>query len=83
MEEAQKRQLDLIFADMGMNMSTGFNIYARKVLKSRKIPFEIKSEDPFYSDSNIKRLKESVKQLEEGKTRYYEPKEVENEKIVD
>jgi len=47
-------------------MSAAFNIFARKMSREKRIPFEV-SIDPFYSESNIKVLKESIKQLEEGK----------------
>ena len=42
------------------------NIYARTVVRQRKIPFEIKAEnDPFYGESNAKILKESIEQMEQ------------------
>ena len=47
-------------------MSTAFTIFAKKVLKERRIPFEI-SADPFYSESNIAHLKRGIKALNEGK----------------
>jgi DNA-damage-inducible protein J len=48
-----------------MSASTAFNIYARTVVRQRKIPFEITAEnDPFYSESNAKILKESIEQME-------------------
>jgi DNA-damage-inducible protein J len=34
--------------------------------REKRIPFEV-SVDPFYSESNMKILKESIKQLEQGK----------------
>ena len=43
-----------------------FNIYARTVVRQRKIPFEITAEnDPFYGESNAKILKESIEQMEQ------------------
>ena len=42
-------------------------IYAKKVLRDRKIPFEIEAPDPFYSESNIRNIEESLKQIREGK----------------
>ena len=47
-------------------MSTAFNIFAKKVIREKRIPFDV-SIDPFYSDSNQNALQESIKQLEEGK----------------
>ncbi|MEI3100446.1 MAG: type II toxin-antitoxin system RelB/DinJ family antitoxin [Oscillospiraceae bacterium] len=52
--------------ELGITMSTAFNIFARKMSREKRIPFEV-SIDPFYSENNIKAIKESIKQLEEGK----------------
>jgi DNA-damage-inducible protein J len=66
-----KKQAEALFKEMGMNMSTAFNIFARQAVRQRKIPFEVSVEtteedDPFYSESNMKVLKESIRQLEKG-----------------
>jgi DNA-damage-inducible protein J len=54
--------------DMGMNITTFFMIYAKRALRDRKIPFEVTApEDPFFSDSNMKRLQESEQQFRDGK----------------
>ncbi len=42
------KEFEEICEDMGMSISTVFNIFAKKVIRERKIPFEIDS-DPFYS----------------------------------
>jgi len=52
---------------MGLNLSTAITIFLTKVGREQRIPFEI-NVDPFYSESNMQHLKESIKQLEEGKT---------------
>ena len=44
-----KKQFDLLCNDFGMNATTAFNIFARAVVRERKIPFEIaasQSEQP-------------------------------------
>ena len=41
MDEALKRQFDALCADFGMTASTAFNVFARAVVRERKIPFEI------------------------------------------
>ncbi len=43
MEESLKRQFDALCADFGMTASTAINIFARAVVRERKIPFEIAS----------------------------------------
>lgn len=68
MEDDVKEQLDHMLENMGMNIATFYNIYTMKSLRERRIPFEITApEDPFYSESNMNRIRESVSQVEEGK----------------
>ena len=66
-EDDMKKELDSMCDEMGMNLTTFFMIYARKVLRDRKIPFEIEAPDPFYSESNMRSIKESLEQIREGK----------------
>lgn len=65
-DETTKKQLEEICSELGITMSTAFNIFAKKVIREKRIPFDV-SIDPFYSESNIKAISESIKQLEEGK----------------
>ena len=65
MDENLKKQFDSFCSEVGMSMSTAFNIFARTVVRQRKIPFEISTEkDPFYSAENIERLKKAIEQME-------------------
>lgn len=65
MDENLKKQFDSFCSEVGMSMSTAFNIFARTVVRQRKIPFEISTEkDPFYSTENIERLKKFIEQME-------------------
>ena len=66
MDRKQKAEMEQVCREMGMTMTTAFNIFAQRVIRERKIPFEV-SADPFYSEKNMKRLEESIQQLEEGK----------------
>ena len=43
MERSLKSQFDALCSDFGMNASTAFNIFARAVVRERKIPFNIYS----------------------------------------
>ena len=45
MDEDLKRQFDEFCADFGMNATTAFNIFARTVVKEKRIPFEIKASE--------------------------------------
>lgn len=46
MDEALKHQAELMFNDMGMNMTTAMNIFVKAVVRQGKIPFEISSDIP-------------------------------------
>ena len=59
MDEKLKRQLDEICLEFGMTTSTAFNIFARTVVRERKIPFEIKaSDDSFSKERALEVMKE-------------------------
>lgn len=66
MDEEVKKEMEKTCKELGMTMSTAFNIFARKMSREKRIPFEV-SIDPFYYDSNTKAIKNSIKELESGK----------------
>lgn len=71
MDEDLKKQFDAFCYDIGMNMTTAFCVFARKAVRERRIPFEV-SADPFYSDENMARLKESIRKVESGEKKLTE-----------
>lgn len=46
MDSDLKKQFEAFCNDMGMNMSTAFNIFAKKVVREYRIPFEIGADMP-------------------------------------
>ena len=42
-DETLKKQFDGLCQDFGMNATTAINVFARAVVRQRKIPFEISS----------------------------------------
>ncbi|SCZ82122.1 type II toxin-antitoxin system RelB/DinJ family antitoxin [Acidaminobacter hydrogenoformans] len=67
MDENIKKQFDAFCAEVGMNTSVAINLFAKAVLRERRIPFEIAlNDDPFYSDANLDRLKKAIAQLDES-----------------
>jgi DNA-damage-inducible protein J len=66
MDTQLKNQFETFCNNVGLTMSTAFNVFARTSVKMQKIPFEITA-DPFYSESNMNILKKSIKQLEDRK----------------
>ncbi len=49
--------------ELGLTPTAAFTIFATKVARERRIPFEV-AVDPFYSDQNIARLEKSIAQME-------------------
>ncbi len=46
MDTDLKRQFEAFCVDMGMTMTTAFNIFAKKAVREYRIPFEIGGESP-------------------------------------
>ncbi len=46
MDEGLKKQFDSLCQEFGMSVSTAINVFARAVVRERKIPFEISSPKP-------------------------------------
>ena len=70
-DEKIKKEMEKICREMGMSMTTAFTIFATKVTKEKRIPFEITA-DPFYSESNMKYLEKVIADIESGKVKLVE-----------
>ena len=68
MDENLKKQAEIIFDDMGMNMTTAYTIFTKAVVRQGKIPFEITA-DPFYTEANQAYLANTIKNYETGKSK--------------
>ena len=65
MEEELKNEFDKLCNQFGMNASIAFNIFARAVVRERRIPFEI------YAPSEEITSDEALKLLEEVRKKAY------------
>ncbi|MCC9293491.1 type II toxin-antitoxin system RelB/DinJ family antitoxin [Clostridium sp. WLY-B-L2] len=81
-DEKLKEKAESLFEDFGMNTTTAINVFLRAVVRERKIPFDIAASEPFYSESNMKHLKKSIDQLNEGKGKIHDIVEVKNEETM-
>ena len=66
-DEHDKVDFDSFCSSVGLTSSAAINIYVKAVLRERRIPFDIKQEDPFYDPANQAYILKSVKELREGK----------------
>lgn len=73
MDETLKKQFDALCSDFGMNASTAINVFARAVVRERKIPFEIASPQPKSTEERAMRAflalrAQAAKDFPEGMT---------------
>lgn len=71
MDENLKKQAEILFDDMGLNMTTAITMFTKAVVRQNKIPFEI-SADPFYSEENQRHLRKAIADLEAGRGEAHE-----------
>ena len=69
MDAEVKKQFDDFCNKVGMNTTTAFNMFARAVLREKRLPFDVTTEtaDPFYSESNLAHLRRGIAALNSGK----------------
>lgn len=67
MDENVKKKMEKLCNELGITLSAAFNIFARKMIRENGIPFDV-SADPFYSESNMIAIDQSIKEFDEGKT---------------
>lgn len=66
-----KKSMEQACAELGLSMSAAFTVFAKKVGREKRIPFEV-SVDPFYSDSNLRYLEQKMADYKSGKLRLAE-----------
>ncbi len=65
LDDADKKELESLCAEMGMNVTTFFTICAKKTLRERRIPFEVTAE-PRFSEPHLARLRKADQQYRSG-----------------
>jgi DNA-damage-inducible protein J len=63
LDEDLKKNMEQTCKELGLSMTTAFTIFATKVSREKRIPFEV-AIDPFYSETNMNRLRRSIAQME-------------------
>lgn len=73
MDADLKKQFEAFCSEIGMTMTTAVCVFAKMAVKERRIPFEIKADpDPFYSEENMRVLRERVAAIRSGKAKLKE-----------
>ncbi len=68
MDADNKKGMEEVCKELGMSMSTAFTIFAKKMRRERRIPFEV-SIDPFYSDANLAHLERITSEIDAGEAK--------------
>ena len=45
-DENLKKQADVLFSELGLNMSTAFNIFLRQSVRGQQVPFQVSKNGP-------------------------------------
>ncbi len=71
MDEELKKSMEETCQQLGMSMSTAFTIFAKKMSREKRIPFEV-SIDPFYSEPNQRYLEKVTADIDAGRAKLAE-----------
>jgi DNA-damage-inducible protein J len=71
LDEEVKKSMEQACSELGLSMSAAFTIFAKKVAREKRIPFDV-SVDPFYSESNIRYLEQKMADYKAGKLKFAE-----------
>lgn len=63
MDEKLKEKMEKTCKDMGLSVTAAYTMFATKVTREQRIPFEVTA-DPFFSEENMDRLRKSMAQME-------------------
>ena len=73
MDEALSLQFGKVCDEIGLPISAAFLIFAKRVVRDRKIPFELSADpDPFYSESNMAHLRRGIEDYNAGKFKQHD-----------
>jgi len=74
-EAPVKELFEQVCSEIGLSVNAALNIFVRRVVRDRKIPFEL-SADPFFCESNLRHLRASAAEARAGHVTEHELIEV-------
>ena len=77
MESSEKNSFEEICDQLGLSITTAFKMFAKKVIREKRIPFDV-TLDPFYSEGNIRHLEKVVSDIDSGKAKLVEHELIED-----
>lgn len=78
MDADLKKSMEQACSELGMSMTTAFTIFAKKVSREKRIPFDV-CVDPFYSENNIRYLEKIAHDIANGQAHFAEHRLMEEE----
>ena len=70
-EPAVKASFEQICAEIGLSVNAALNIFVKRVVRERKIPFELTA-DRFHDESNMRHLRASAAAARAGRVTEHE-----------
>lgn len=74
-DDSKKISFEGFCESIGITVTSAVNMFITACLRENRIPFEIKA-DPFWSEENQERLRESLEHARQGKLTRHEISEV-------
>ena len=76
-ENNDKNLFETIINSIGLNVTTAITAFVKATIRENGIPFELKAaDDPYvYSEENMKYLRQSISQIENGNGKVHELRE--------
>ena len=65
-----KNKAEVLFQNLGLNMTTAFNMFLRQSVREGRIPFDVTINVP--NSDTIEAMIESLKLLDDPNTKYYD-----------
>ena len=66
MDDQLKAQMEWLCGEFGMNISTAVIMFAKALVREQRLPFEVAlKEDPFYSESNMRHLRQVIADMDD------------------
>lgn len=72
-----KKNMEQVCAELGLSMSAAFTIFAKKVGREKRIPFDV-AIDPFYDERNLRYLEQKMADYKVGKLHFTEHELIED-----
>jgi len=69
MDSDLKKQFDLLCSELGLTMTTAFNVFARTMVRQQRIPFDITLENP--NSTTITAMKEAERLIADPNAKSY------------